>query len=428
MLNALLALTVALLPLEREPIMIADFVDQPVDCVPRYYAGQTKVMCDLAPGLQRAVDHCESLTTTWTGDQNTGCEVVGANGLYYWGSTVSVCATPNINLRGAKILSASDVTLIRFEGFGRCDQLGKVRSGRPSLRDFYARPFSTTSSVVIVPAIEIHSPVTLERAHLQYFDQGVEVYANASATLPEDRANANSWIMRDVIVQGSLHTGVFVDGPDANVGVATSVKSTSNCTKGSATTPAHGQCADIFDGAFLGCTWEAASTGYAQDDDTNAVFPGIVLGDSANSRSVCVGCYIEGGYGGGVVAGTANVIGGIGSWTGGGNRLEGNRISGLEAIGSDGLISVKLGALTGGGALTLTPINATGTYPLRFKYDAATYSILLNVANVSAGHALRIGTSLSAIGGYGGLLLAPNSGTENVWLNHSNRVVSGQTP
>src|SRR5690606_487787 len=150
---------------------------------------------------------------------------------------------------------------------------------------------------------------------------------------------------------------------------------------------------------------------------------------SANSRSVCLGCYIEGGYGGGIAAGTTNVVGGIGSWSGGGNRLEGNRISGLEAFGSDGLVSVKLGSLTGGGALTLTPLNDSGSYPLRSKYVPASSLFLVDGGHAGVAQVLGIGGKHpSPTLGPGGFWLRPNAARPNVYINTTGNVVTEQAP
>lgn len=425
----LFALLMGLLPYQLPSYDAADFIVESTDCVARArYGGQNPVLCDVSPALRLALAECEADLSNWVGDVDIPCEIEVPRGLWYMASEVTVCNTVSIDFNGSKVFSQADVTPIRFLGFQACKDAGRRTAGVSSLSNLYLRPYTASSTVTLEAGIEIHAPVRLSNIKMFDYDIGVEITANATDTVVNRRANANGWRMDSVTVQRSNFRGIYVDGPDVNVGVATRVGATSSCRKASALV-AEGQCADIFDGSFLGCTWIASSTGYAQDIVTSSVFPGFVLGDSANSRSVCLGCYIEGGYGGGIAAGTTNVLGGIGSWTGGGNRLEGNRISGLEAIGQDGLISVKLGSLTGGGALTLTPLGDSGAYPLRFKYSAANASFFADIGNLGIGQVLRIGAkNTTPTLGLGGLMLRPNNTLPNVYLNTTGYIVPRQVP
>lgn len=427
--SALVLSGVEPLPGEKPVFHLADLIDQSADCAQRgSYGGQNRVLCDLAPALNRALTACYASVSSWTGDADVQCQIEGPSGLFYFGSTVELCHGGKLSLGSAKIFSAPGVTPIVGPGFQACRDRGQT-SGIWTIQDIGTmRPYGVSPPGVIVRGFDLKGPHRLRNIRLHNYTQGIRITANATATTTAQRANANGWSLDHVVIQGSEHAGIWIDGPDVNVGLAIRVGVTSSCGSASLLT-ALGPCADIYDGSFLGSTWIAASTGYAQDDTTNAVYPGIVLGDSANSRSVCLGCYIEGGYGGGQVAATANVLGGIGGWTGPGNRLEGNRISGLESVGSDGLISVKLGALTGGGALTLTPIGDSGSYPLRFKYSAAQAAFYADVGNLGTARVLDIGAKSTTPNlGLGGLMLRRNNSLPNVYLNTTGYVVQRQVP
>lgn len=417
------------LPYEAPIYQIRDYVNETTDCVQRAsYGGQTPVLCDIAPALQAAIADCEASVSSWAGDQDVPCRIEGMPGLFYWGSKVTVCHTIDIDLKGAKVMTADAISPIEFRGFGECQVDNRPSAGASRLANAMFRRYSVATPATVI-AVEVHAPVKIERVSILGYTQGILVYANAATTQPLiSRANANGWRLQDVTVQSSLHAGVWINGPDTNVGLSLRTGATSNCKQGSSLEATLGTCADIFDGSYLGSTWIASATGYAKDTSTNAVFPGLVMGDSANSRSVCVGCYVESGYGGGVVAVHANVVAGIGNWTGDGNVLQGHRISGLEAVGADGLVSVQLGVLTGGGALTLTPIGQSGTYPLRFKYDVGTTNFLLNVGNVNYAHALSIGAKATSNGslGLGSLVLRPSTVATDVLLNNSSTIVAGQ--
>ncbi len=413
---------------EKPVYQLADLIE-PSDCAQRgSYGGQNRVLCDLAPALNRALAACYASVSTWTGDADVQCQIEGPSGLFYFGSTVELCHGGKLSLGSAKIFSAPGVTPIVGPGFQACRDRG-LTSGIWTIQDIGTmRPYSVTPPGVIVRGFDLKGPHRLRNIRLHNYTQGIRITANATSTTTAQRANANGWVLEQIGIQGSEHAGIWIDGPDVNVGVATRVGVTSSC--GSASLLGHlGPCADIYDGSFLGCTWIAASTGYAEDAITGTVYPGIVLGDSANSRSVCLGCYIESGYGGGQAAAVTNVLGGIGGWTGPGNRLEGNRISALESVGSDGTMSVKLGSLTGGGALTLTPIGDSGSYPLRFKYSTTNAAFFADVGNIGGAQVLRIGAkNTTPTLGLGGLMLRPNNSLPNVFYNTTGYIVPRQTP
>lgn len=427
--SALVLSGVEPLPGEKPVFHVADLIDQSADCAQRgSYGGQNRVLCDLAPALNRALAACYASVSSWAGDRDVPCEIDVPGGLFYLGSTVEFCHGGRVDFGSAKIFTAPGVTAIRGLGFQACRNAGREAGVWTFENVGMLRPYGAAPVTPYAFGFDLRAPHRLRNVRMIGYTQGVRITANATATTAAQRANANGWSLDQVVIQGSEHAGVWVDGPDVNVGVGQRVGVTSSCGSVSVLA-ALGPCADIYDGSFLGSTWIAAATGYAQDAATNAVYPGIVLGDSANSRSVCLGCYIEGGYGGGQVAATANVLGGIGGWSGPGNRLEGNRISGLEAVGLEGTLSVKLGALTGGGALTLTPIGDSGSYPLRFKYDAARAVIFADVGNASAARVLDVGAKNTTPNlGLGGLMLRRNNSLPNVFLNSTGYVVQRQVP
>lgn len=424
----ILALIVALLPGEKPVYRLSDYVQEATDCAKRgSYGGQNRVLCDLAEPLKRALADCFASVSTWTGDADVQCEIEGPSGLFYWASSVDLCHGGRLDLGSAKIFSAIGVTPIVGPGFQACRDRG-LKSGKWEIANATMRPYGTATSTVVTRGLDLKGPHRVRNVTLHDYVQGIRIVANAEAEPAAARANANNWALELVQIQGAKHAGIWIDGPDTNVGFALKIGVTSSCKRASEW-PELGACADIHDGSFLGCTWVATATGYAKDEITGVVYPGIILGDSGNSRSVCVGCYIEGGYGGGLAAGTTNVVGGIGSWSGGGNRLEGNRISGLEAFGSDGLASLKLGSLTGGGALTITPLNDPGSYPLRLKYVPASSSFVVDVANIGSAQVLRIGAkSTTPTLGLGGLLIRPNAALPNVFLNTTGYILQRQVP
>ncbi|NJN94486.1 MAG: hypothetical protein HC875_10530 [Anaerolineales bacterium] len=426
---SLSAIPVFALPGEAETIQALDYVNEITDCSPRYYGGQYHNLCDISPALQQSIYECEARTQTSNLTGDLRCEINVRPGLYFMGSRVDICGAVAIDLNDSKLMTGAGVSPFLFNGYGLCLAQSRPSAGTSSIENFLLRRMvpSDTSSVT---AVEIHAPIRMRRFSILGYTRGVVLTANGSPSLPEDRSLANSWIIQDGSIQSSGHSGIYIDGPDVNVGLLERVGSTSNCKQGTQMSLDLGlPCADVFDGSFLGITLVAVSTGYAKDTQTNEVFPGFVLGDSNNNRSVLLGGYIESGYGNGVFGSSnANVLGGIGGWTGAGNRLEGNRMSGLVLKGQDGLAEVKMGSLTGGGALSIVPLGDAGSYPLRLKWDVASSNFQFNVGNVSGGNAIHIGgKATSNLGlGLGSLILRPIGGSVPVIINNTSQQVSRQ--
>lgn len=420
------------LPGEAETIQALDYVIEAADCEPRYYGGQTTTICDISPALQQAIHECENRTdiNNLTGDLR--CEINVRPGLYYMGAQVDVCGTIAIDFNDSKIMTGAGVSPFLFRGYGDCLSRDRPTAGTSSLENFLLRRL-VPSDTATTTAVEIHAPIRMRKFSILGYTRGIVLTANGDTDQPqEQRALANSWIISDGAVQSSGQTGIYINGPDVNVGLLERVGATSNCKQGTQLSLDFGlPCADIYDGSFLGVSLVAVSAGYAKDTTTNQVFPGIYLGDSNNNRSVCLGCYIESGYGNGVFGSSnANVLGGIGSWSGGGNRLEGNRISGLVSTGQDGLAEIKLGSLTGGGALSIVPLNDPGSYPLRLKWEPIGANFLFNVGNVSGGHALRIGgkTTSNLNLGLGSLILRPLNNAPVLINNTANQATRQSYP
>ena len=150
------------------------------------------------------------------------------------------------------------------------------------------------------------------------------------------------------------------------------------------------------------------------------------MGQDGNSRSLCVGCYAEAGYEDSTVADNANAIGGIASWSGPGGVLQGPIMNSLEITNGEGTAKVSFGRkATGiGTAMMITPIGfSIATQPLRFKMQASTNAMLLDVGNLGTAQVLRIGMNANAIGGAGGLFFRPNNTLPPVYLNTTSRVV-----
>lgn len=424
----LAALAMAALPGETSALNLASFVDAEVDCPIRRYGGRDVPMCDLAPGAKRALAACYARVSTWAGDRDIPCRLtIPSGGPYYLGETIEVCHSVQIDARGAKILTAPGVTAFRFLGFAACQASGRPKAGASSLDGVTLLPVSATATTARAYGVEAEAPVVLEDLVINGYTQGVRISAGANRA---PASNANRWRIVGARIGGSLHAGIWVDGPDTNVGVAIQTSATGNCLQAAALS-ALGPCAETVDGSFLGSTWIASSTAYAEALPAQPT--SFLLGDSANSRSVCVGCYAEDPAVG--LAGTnTNVIAGKSAWsaTNAPSVYQGARITALSLLGADGLAELRLGTLSGGGALTLAPVGQPSTpaadkpRELRFKYEVSTKSWRLDIGNSNAAVAARIGAAQNALGGLGGFVLRPTTGL--VYLGASTQVVQGRAP
>lgn len=107
-----------------------------------------------------------------------------------------------------------------------------------------------------------------------FAEYGVKIIASAGAG-GVDEGNANCWKVENLRTIQNRLAGLYVDGADANAGLAFAVDSSSNLGQG------------IYDSSFLGNTFVGCHTA------ANTLAP--YKTDNINARSVFVGCYTEGG-------------------------------------------------------------------------------------------------------------------------------------
>lgn len=424
MIATYLALLISGLPGERTDIDVAALVNEAEECKSQSYGGHTFVGCDIAPAMERAVSLCRSQLDVYD-TASMPCNYDVPLGLWFWTKKVDVCAG-RINFHGSRVRT-SFITPIRFPGHGYCQSIGWPQ-GSPDvgISDVDLEPLGSIPVGTLVYGLEVSKPARIDRVKVRRFTQGIRIIGWADAPIPAEKSNANGFHLTDVSIAESQHTGIWIDGPDTNVGLIERSRVTRSCDD-AVELAALGACADIVDGSFLGITLIATNTGYAQDHyPLGPVYPGYILGDSANSRSVCVGCYAEGGYENSVAAENTNVLGGIAAWDGTGGVIQGYQMQSLEITNGDNTAKVSFGkkATSAGTAMMITPIGfSIVTQPLRFKMNAATNSMLIDVANLGTAQALRIGMNANAVGGAGGLYLRPNNTLPSVYLNTTSRSV-----
>ena len=122
--------------------------------------------------------------------------------------------------------------------------------------------------------IRMRARASIENCYISGFaGNGIHIIAQSGGT-DESEGNANNWEVSNTRCQ-NCRDGVFVDGPDVNVGMAFHLDCSSNARYG------------IYDSSFLGCNW------FGCHCNGNGVLD--ILQDSNNAKSVFIGQYVESG-------------------------------------------------------------------------------------------------------------------------------------
>lgn len=424
----ILALLLSVLPGEQPAFDVAAFVDTEVDCPVRRYGGRDEAFCDLAPAAERALAACYARVSTWAGDRDVPCDFEWPTGTFVLSRTVEACHAVRFRGYGTKILTLGEITPIYFMGHAACTASGRPKATGSEISGIILQPFAATSTNTITYGILAEAPLEIGRVQIRGgYTQGIRISAGSGRS---PASLANRWRLDGVSVQGAHHVGVWVDGEDTNVGLALGASSAGNCLKAAPLAATLGPCAEIHEGSFLGSTWIAAHAAYAESLHPNVPVP-YMMGDSGNSRSVCIGCYAED-PGVGVVANNANILGGKSVWSGF-PIIQGTVFRAAEFTNDNdpaNTVTLGLGRLaTGLGSVFSVQANGwSGGTALRLKVDRPTFSYRLDVGNLNSAQALRIGANSSAIGGAGGVILRPNNTLPNVYINTTNYVVPRQAP
>jgi hypothetical protein len=134
--------------------------------------------------------------------------------------------------------------------------------------------------------IEMKATATVEHCSVRNFGgNGIHVAADVTGG-----TNANCFYLAHCVIYDNVGHGVYCVGGDANAGIGLAIQASSNGGYG------------INDSSFLGNTWVACHTAYNGDGSYYMV--------GGNSRSVCIGCYSEGGQPGGYFGPLAANFGG----------------------------------------------------------------------------------------------------------------------
>lgn len=399
---AITALAIAALPGEQKAYSITEFV-KPEDCAIRRVGAKNINLCDLAPAFDRAQlavkTALDAVDFDWLGyGDHTGSSVTIPPGLFWVSREIRLCRQMHVS--GASGGSGGATFLFTPHGgsgfrvafFDECVAVGLGEGGDNSLIEnmniFEATGVPANSTLDYAISVEA-SMVEIRQIQTYGFVQAIRISADR---LRVPRTNANGWHVDHVTLSNSEHAALFVDGGDANAGLALAVNLKGGCVRGSYWKDKLGPCASLIDSEQIGSTYVATEASMSVDTTTKENF-GNYLFQNAATKSTVVGLYSEVDLVKPQFAPNTTVLG-LHAFSGlGGFRLSGPRVSGLELVNDrtpTNVVTTRLGdkAAPETGLEVVTSV--AGMREIRLKADAAAKVWTVGVANTNAGVGAKV--------------------------------------
>lgn len=233
----------------------------------------------------------------------------------------------------------------------------KIRGpfAQAALQALHVKGATSTTSV----GIEAFVGIRLRDVFVQGFGTGIRIRGDSVTG-----TNANNWYMDNVIVQGTGGPGVYIEGYDANAGLALGLNVANTCQAVEAGT----SCWSIRDRSFLGNTYVSPHTAYSGNLQTT-FYPQFVV-ENATSSTLLLNPYQEGQAAGSVLTGTGLVIGGRIQNVGdpGFTQIRGRGVVGDLGFSANGADWAGLGTTVG----SLELRHASPAVDLRYVFDPLT--------------------------------------------------------
>lgn len=400
----MLALFVAV-PLAGEaPIIpIADFVNRDEDCKIVHYGGKDVKRCDFQPAF-------EQIQLQLKESGQVAGRVIIPPGDFYVAKVIPICVPLLIEGSGPNVTIlnvARGVTTFRTMHRPECRSLGLGDGGAgTTFTGMTVREVSGPNVTVPNFGFLAETRTIFQSVDVDGFVQGIRISGDVKRS---PSTNTNSWRMMGVRVVNAEHADIYLDGGDANAGVALQFSVTTACRRGAYWAPTLGPCANLMDRSFLGNTYIGLHASSSYDPETGTNYPNYVF-EGQSQKSVII-AYSESddmppqlsphsiwlGF-----AALTTVGGGFGQV-----GPEMNGISVRNARDAANVVELRAGSQAAPGTgLELAPSQTPSlgmTQPFRLKADPANKRWLGNVANIGAGNAWTIGGTADAPGGYGGL-------------------------
>lgn len=274
-------------------------------------------------------------------DTNTasrgGCRFELPAGDLLMTQTVKLCRQHDIVGKGGRFRGARTrvevpgcTTPFVLADFEECTMYGEGGgAGGALLSDFALVKTHNTCTTQPDFGVVIEAPNTrLERLYVSGFVQNVRVSAGKNRS---PSTNANLTKLVDSTLTSAKHTGLLIEGEDANAGYFADSDIQSNCNNWRFWEPVLGRCANVHENSFLGNTFNAIHTARCVDLATGQMCESFYSeGDS--QRATFVGPYTERDQLPGVLSRNTVSIGGLSEWSGKGGWLQGRRMNALILV------------------------------------------------------------------------------------------------
>ena len=314
----------------------------------------TTASCDVTDQVLDAVENCE------VHNIRDHCKVVFGTGNYVLTETINLCGAMTIEGQSSShtYIRTTD-TAFHLPPFDTCDAQSRRYSGKGVFRGF-----TLLSNPVSQEHIGILAHHSIRAENVIIGDYGIGIVIQADVTV-SPRSNANAWVINNVRIYNTAHSGFWVDGGDSNAGVATMLYITGpHCTNPAPLMGQYASCAGIYDSSFLGNTYIAPHVAAVRNGYR------AVETEGPNGRNTFIGMYNESDSEASWVTARSVSLGGLNSAEGEGFILHGviaNRLIMRNSRDPNNVAELWLGAQATPGAF-FTVKHQNGIWPLNFTY------------------------------------------------------------
>lgn len=300
------------------PKDVGSFI-QPEDCLAKY--------CDIGPGLRRALAEAESEVAAVPGiTKSMGGDIVLPGGVFYYTGPTILSRAHRIRGAGG-IFPAPQTPLI-----AKTSTHGFVvpATGAGATLEGFAL-VNLIPSKEFTAGILLNGRAAVSSLWVRGYVHGVHIFGWVKD--PVVYSNVNGARVWNVRLDLQEHSGIYLDGPDANANVIEAADIGSGCTAGRKWSTALGyECAGLHDSSFLGNTIIGAQVAFMVDRTTKEPFRTYWV-DSKAARTVLIGCYGEDDSKPAWLEQGSVWWGGLGRSEGPGLRNDGVHISGMRIAG-----------------------------------------------------------------------------------------------
>ena len=343
---------------------------------------------DIYDALQSRINACYS-----TGGEQ--CVIALSAGQCFVREVVELC--PTVELEGVseqhtKLKFPTGESGFHVLPYEQCQLEGKPWVGRVRLDRMTIRG---TNSSTITYGLHINNHVRLDRLEISDFTQGINLTADVNAPM---EGNANMFRMSEIHIYRTWHSGMVIDGGDANTGLLSQVSIDSQaCLDPEQFEATLGPCHAVWDDGFLGNVYVATHV----SDVRNGGLPYYM--SNPNARHVLLGAYTEANLPYGYLSPTSLALGGLALWNGLGTWVQGRDTNGFRIINDldpTNVVKMELGEAAGlaGTFYTLRANSLNPGWPLRMAASPTQGVYFMDIANLGVNSSILRWTGVNGTG------------------------------